>query len=358
LASDSKSSSEKKPGITLCGNIFEESSGLGVERYSYEILNGLKKNGIDAKTIGCSKDFERKMKFSLKFFLYHPLKVLFTRPKSMLYHFTMQHLSLSAYLAKRILRRKVVITVHDLQHHLLNKEWVRWLFDKAIKLAVFSSDLILTDSSMVKKDIEERYGINGNKIRVCLLGVDSKFRKIPKEKNDVFTIGYIGRFADYKNVKFIIHSFSKFEKQYPDRSRLVLYGRGEERDSCIRLAKDLGICNIEFPGFADENDLVNIYNSFDVFIFPSSYEGFGLPIIEAQRCGVPVIVKEGAHVPDEVTCFCLKAKDEDHAARLLSKLHSEGFKFTPEHKAYLEKFSWDKCVDSTIAAYQSLLETG
>ncbi len=73
-------------------------------------------------------------------------------------------------------------------------------------------------------------------------------------------------------------------------------------------------------------------------------------------CGVPVIVKEGAHVPEEVTEMCLKAADEERLASLMEKVRSEGFVFTKEHLDYLKRFTWDDCIGKTIAAYKEVLK--
>ncbi len=136
--------------------------------------------------------------------------------------------------------------------------------------------------------------------------------------------------------------------------KLVLYGKGPQYDSCLSLAKELGIKNVEFKGFADEKDLVKIYNSFDVFVFPSKMEGFGFPVLEAQKCGVPVIVKEAARISPEITEFCLKSKDENHLSDILLGIAEKGFVYPNSHEEYLKQFTWEYCTATTISIYEKI----
>ena len=228
---------------------------------------------------------------------------------------------------------------------------------KGLSAAIKHSDLLLVISSQTKADLMKYFPVDEKKIRITLLAADKKFMPLERKKGGVFTVGYIGGFAGGKNVPFLIRAYSIFEKKCKVPCRLLLYGKGAQYQECARLAKALGTKTVEFRGFADEKDIVDIYNSFDVFVFPSLAEGFGLPIIEAQMCHVPVIVKDGAHVPDEVTRFCLKAKDEEHLAQLLEKVQSEGFTFSKEHLEYLKQFTWDACIDKTISAYEEVLKS-
>jgi glycosyltransferase involved in cell wall biosynthesis len=215
--------------------------------------------------------------------------------------------------------------------------------------------MVIAISSLTKADIVERFGVDPERVRVTLLGTAVKFKPIERAPNPVFTIGYLGRFDGYKDVAFLIRAYAVFEKANPGASRLVLYGKGAKYAECMELSKSLGLKGVEFRGFAAEGDIASIYNSFDLFVFPSNLEGFGLPIVEAQKCHVPVIVKGAAHIPEEVTRYCLKAKDEEHMAALMGQVMKGGFVFSPEHLKHLEEFSLASCARKTLAVYEEAL---
>jgi glycosyltransferase involved in cell wall biosynthesis len=297
------------------------------------------------------------MKSAFDFLLYLPLRSLYPFGTGDVFHFAVPQAGLAVPVLKKLYGKKVVTTIHDIGiYHVRNKARYM-LLEKAFSAAIRHSDMLLAVSSQTKADLIEYFHVDEKRIRVTPLAADEKFKPTDKKNSGVFTVGYVGGFADNKNVPFLIRAYSIFEKRCAAPCRLVLYGKGVDYQACMRLAKELGLKNAEFRGFADEKDIVDIYNSFDVFVFPSTSEGFGLPIIEAQMCHVPTIVKDEAHVSQEVTTYCLKAKDEEHLAALLEKVRKDGFVFSKEHLEYLKQFTWDACIDSTISAYEDVLRS-
>jgi len=356
--------------VTLVAHYLDESVGHGMDRYSLKLMQGLREKGVKVNPVSSPAFLLGPPKSFLDFFFYLPLRSILRLGPGDLFHFTAPQAGLAIPFLKRIFRKKVVTTIYDLHPFIDTGMKSSFPVRKALETAVMCSDTLLVISSQTKRDILRLFKVDEKKIRVTLLAADGKFQAsadkkmaggkpqgiTPQGGAHVFTVGYIGGFAPYKNVPFLIRAYSIFEKKCKSPCRLLLYGKGPEYQNCIRLAKELGAKGVEFRGFADEKDIVGIYNSFDVFVFPSNAEGFGLPIIEAQMCGVPVIVKEGAHVPEEVTEMCLKAADEEHLASLLEKVRSDGFVFSKEHLDYLKRFTWDDCIDKTIAAYKDVLK--
>lgn len=341
--------------VTLVAHYLDESVGHGIGRYSLKLLQGLREKGVVVSTVSSPPLFLGPAKSALDFFIYLPLRSLCPLGMGDLFHFVAPQAGIVIPALKRLYGKPVVTTIHDLGLYYVQKEARYRLLAKAFAAAITHSDMLLVISSQTKADLMECFKVDERRIRITPLAADAKFKPLGKKKGGVFTIGYLGGFAENKNVPFLLRAYSVFEKQCPAPCRLLLYGKGADYQDCVRLAKQLEVKNIEFRGFADEKDIVDIYNSFHVFVFPSTSEGFGLPIIEAQMCHVPTIVKEGAHVPDEVTSHCLKAKDEAHLARLLEQVRSEGFVFSREHLEYLKQFTWDACVNKTISAYEDAL---
>jgi glycosyltransferase involved in cell wall biosynthesis len=343
--------------VTLVAHYLDESTGHGIDRYCLKLMQGLREKGIIVNPISSPPVFLGSLKSALDFFLYLPLRSLCPFGTGDLFHFVAPQAGLAIPVLKKLYGKKVVTTIYDTGFYHVRNQTRYLLIGKSYAAAIRHSDVLLAISSQTKADLIEYFKVDGNKVRVTPLAADKKFRPLDGKRDNVFTIGYLGGFAYNKNVPFLIRAYSLFEKRCSAPCRLVLYGKGADYQDCIQLAKELGTKNIEFRGFADEKDVVDIYNSFHVFVFPSIDEGFGLPMMEAQMCHVPTIVKEGAHVPEEATRFCLKAKDEKHLAELLEKIRSEGFVFSKEHLEYLRQFTWDACIDKTISAYEDVLRS-
>lgn len=120
-----------------------------------------------------------------------------------------------------------------------------------------------------------------------------------------------------------------------------------------------GVAEVETLDHIPESELASLYNSFDVMLFPSSYEGFGLPILEAQKCGVPVLILSDAKIPQEVTKKCVVCRDaNDMAAKTLDLLED------PQNRSrisragieYASQFTWENTVKQTLEVYEELLK--
>ena len=112
-----------------------------------------------------------------------------------------------------------------------------------------------------------------------------------------------------------------------------------------------------FNGFAPESRLVQIYDSFDVFVFPSYYEGFGLPILEAQARDLPVIIYKKAKIPVEVRKYCFEAESQEHMAQIIEDLKENGYNEKLQMKAtkYARSFTWEKTAKETLEVYKKLI---
>jgi glycosyltransferase involved in cell wall biosynthesis len=338
--------------ITLVAHYLDESVGYGISRYASKLLEGLRSKGLEVKTISCPHKFPSPPKSAFDYYLYLPLLVLLGG-KSKVFHFTMQQAGFAIPLLKKLRGKKVVTTIHDLHPFLPGTKSLP-LLKTAIRMSADWSDHIIADSEQTKNDLMRLFKTPESKITVVSLGIDEKFRPLKRPKNKEFTVGYLGAFSEQKDVPYLLRAFSEFEKKSKKPVRLVLYGKGPQYNYCVSLARELGIKNVDFKGFADEGEIVEIYNSFDVFVFPSKMEGFGFPVLEAQKCGVPVVVKEQARISPEITEFCLKSKDEKHLAGILLDMSEKGFSYPESHAEYLKRFTWEHCTAETISLYKKV----
>ena len=201
-------------------------------------------------------------------------------------------------------------------------------------------------------------GISGDKITVVNLGVDDMFTPMKKEPRGHRVIGYVGALSRRKRLDYLLKTFRLLKERHTETPiRLVICGSKRlEYPALVKLAAELDVSNdVEFRGFVEEDALVETYNSFDVFVLPSEWEGFGLPILEAQRCGVPVVVREGAHISREVSKFCLKARsEEDMADKIYQLLTNSDLGATTIEKGleYSRRFTWENTVEDTLKVYE------
>jgi len=261
-------------------------------------------------------------------------------------------------------KRNTVVTFHDFED--LKGLPRRDLIGAASKLyATFYTKIatkftghIIANSSQTKEELTRDLNVPEGKVTVVPLGVDDRFRPESRDDDDSFTIGYVGALKERKRVRLLIEAFLLLQKRYPElgkRARLVICGTGPQRKYITSLISKLGLNNIEVKGFIPESNLVKIYNNFDVFVFPSRYEGFGLPILEAQRSGVPVLIMEDARIPVEVIDSTIRCKDlRDLVDKIYLLLTDELLrrKVSYEGLEHAKKFSWKDCAKQTLKVYQ------
>lgn len=210
-------------------------------------------------------------------------------------------------------RGKMVVTIHDLTHLVLpeflpNK--FAYLYAKfMIWVALKKASKVLTVSENTKKDILKMFKVNPDKIEVIYNGVGEEF--IQKEKEEVTylykkinipenkkIIMYVGNLKPHKNLERLLEAYSKIDNI--DETSLVLVGKAFSNYGALsEKEKTLKIENkVVHTGIVSQEELVDLYNLADLFVFPSLYEGFGLPILESLACGTPVISSNTSSMPE------------------------------------------------------------
>ncbi len=266
---------------------------------------------------------------------------------------------------------RTIVTVHDLiplkfpaHYPLGRKAKVVWPVQKKILAGV---DGIITDSKASKKDIEEIVKIPPDKIFITYLAADKAFQKLTDEKllskvkkkfnlPDKFAL-YVGGVNWNKNVPGLIKACALINLP------LVLVGKEFEAKGLDLSHKELASFrevtelmvnnkNILPLGFVETADLVGIYNLATVYVQPSFYEGFGLPVLEALASGAPVVSGMGgslAEIGGKAVVFAEVDDPKDLAEKISkSKKNDKGMD-------QANKFSWQKCADETYDIYQEIL---
>ncbi len=208
---------------------------------------------------------------------------------------------------------KKIVNIHDLMPLALpgavNKKtflYYKFFLPRALKKV----DLIITSSQHSKNDIIRFYGINENKIKIIYHGVpDNYFKEINSEDLEKFKAKYqinepyilsVSGINFRKNLKTVLLAYSQMDQKIKNTYKIYLVGKAEwEARETRDIIKKLGLeNNVRILGEVPEGDLPYFYKLAKVFTFPSLYEGFGLPIVEAMAVGCPVISSNATCLPE------------------------------------------------------------
>ena len=256
-----------------------------------------------------------------------------------------------------------------------NENW-RYHLARYLELcAIRNSKGIVAISEATKKDLIEILNIEPNHIAVTYLGVDERFAPTNEKALIREELGlpidsllslYVGGIDPRKNVLFLLDAFKQVVSKFPD-AKLVLAGN-HKKDKfypgfSARLAElNLGSAVIQLGFFPDEK-LPKLYQAADLFVFPSLYEGFGLPVLEAARSGLPVIAGNNSSIPELLGVDYPLLSDnnlEEWSSRIVQLLESQTQREKLSELGIVRgnMFSWDKTAESTLKAYQRFTELG
>lgn len=213
-------------------------------------------------------------------------------------------------------KKGIINAIHDMTAWLypetMSKQGLL-LFKTLIKKAMKNSERIITVSNNSKKDIKAIFPNSKIPIDIIYNGIDEKFLTFDrndmklKEIKDKYKINFeyilcLGTLEPRKNINLLIDAYIDLKKNREFKSKLVLVGRkGWKYNSILEKIKENNLEDeIIFTGFVDDDDLPYVYNGAKCFVFPSIYEGFGIPIIEAMSVGVPVIASNTSSIPEVV----------------------------------------------------------
>jgi len=176
-----------------------------------------------------------------------------------------------------------------------------------IKISCKKSDKILAISKSTKDDIIKRFHINKNKIKIINAGIENLFKKTEDKKSLKKTLKnlkikkpflfYSGEITPRKNIWRVLKSFNSIKNNIP-HNLYITGGKIKNSKDILKYINTNLKNRVKILGFISEKDLVNMYNLADLYLYPSLYEGFGLPILEAQSCGCPVLTSNATSCPE------------------------------------------------------------
>lgn len=345
--------------IALVTDTLSVEKGTGIARYGQELLSGFSRQGLAIEAI-CPQPPNLPFGPAINHALKMPYEIRRRETSFDLIHAT----SPITALAFPLVKRPKVVTYFDLLSLLCDNTsvavYTRLFAPLFLRIGRFA-DRIIAISSQTKEELVEHLAIPAQRITVVNLGVGDAFRPRPKGERSEYVVGYLGALNRRKGLPYLLRSFNALREAHPQvPARLIICGRmNGEYPSLVQLAAELELDqSVEFTGSLPEDELVDAYNSFDVFAFPSEWEGFGLPILEAQRCGVPVIIRREAHIPPEVSKRCLKAgAEEDMAAKIYEVLTDADLRQSviEQGSDYSQQFTWERTAQETLKVYEEVL---
>lgn len=356
--------------------------GTGIGTYTYQLVKNLiRLNNRHEYLVFCPEDSRdlieyrpgitwQKVPENPDWFAEQAYMMQIMRQAGMdVYHLPQNGLNLPKYV-----HQPVVVTLHDVIPYLLPQTCnpsFRRRFLAQMPGIVERASLLITVSHYSKRDIVRVLGVPPEKVVVIYAAPEPIYVPLPQEVSREYLarkyhtgptpfILYIGGFSPRKNVGSLLQAFARCQKDLPSGMMLVLVGkRTPEVETLLQLARVLGINDkVIYPGYVPVGDLPHFYSAAAIFVYPSIYEGFGMPPLEAMACATPTIVSNTASLPEVVGDGALQVSPYDvkelagaivqvtQDSRLADRLRRKG-------KERACQFSWQQAAMETVLVYQA-----
>ncbi len=292
------------------------------------------------------------------------------------YHSTNYMIPLLAFPRRRKGKIRCVTTIHDVipmifPHHAprSRKARVYPIYRRLMIEVGKRSDVILTDSEASRRDVIRHLRIPSERagaVHVVPCGVSDRF--CPKDKprptgNHERSIIYVGRADPYKNVATLIRAFAAARMQCPFPVRLFIAGSPDPRyPDAQQLAAELGVDSaMTWTGYLTDDELVAVYQDADLLVHPSRYEGFGLQVAEAMRCGIPVVCSNSGSLPEVAgdAAILLDPDDVDGFTAAIERvLTTPDLALSLREKGLRQaaQFTWERTARETLDVYRQLAQ--
>ena len=358
----------KKTGVGwYIYNIVKELSKSDKNDYVAEFINFMGRHDVKIQI-----DYDIKIKqnklltYTMYNFLTKKMNIshnLIFGTKSDIYHFF-------NFTIPKNIKGKVIVTIYDTVFFSAPETMGDMKAISEYKYAAERSDLILTISESAKSDIIKHFNVDEKKIEIVTPGIDlekylhnytdielenvRKKYKLPENY-----ILYLGTIEPRKNIERTIKAFIKYKKEVKDDLKFVIVGgKGWKYDNIMKLIESMGT-DIILTGYIDEEDKIPIYKLAQLFAFPSLYEGFGMPVLEAMAAGVPVITSNVSSLPEVAgdAAILVNPLNEDEIFEAYKKILSDKklqLEMIEKGLEQAKKFEWKESAKVLEQIYEKM----
>ncbi len=277
-----------------------------------------------------------------------------------------------AFVAPVLSRVPAVVTVYDLSfvHYPALLPATRRLYLRLFtRRSCHQARRVIAISHSTARDLIETFGLSPGKIDVAAPGVGAEFGPLPASEVAVFRAQkglpdrfwlFVGTLEPRKNLPVLLRAYAQLPAA--DRLPLVLAGgKGWMFDEIFRTVETLGLADrVSFPGYVPAEELALWYNAAEAFVYPSVFEGFGLPVVEALACGTPVLVSDVSSLPEAAgdSGYRLPPDDIDAWAAALAHVGRDPAwraEAGQRGRAHAATFTWENTAAQTVASYRRAL---
>ncbi|WP_435102481.1 glycosyltransferase family 4 protein [Halarchaeum sp. P4] len=249
---------------------------------------------------------------------------------------------------------KNIVCIHDMNSYhgyssKLYSQYERTILPRVSEKA----DCIITVSEFSKGEIVNFLNVSPEKVKVVHNGVDEYFKREttgePIDLPDKYIL-YVGALNPRKNIEGVIKSFMEFQEDFPEYKLVLIGPRNKKVFEGYSISEDE---KLVVPGYVSKGQLKTAYENADTFLFPSYYEGFGIPPLEAMACKTPVVASNTSALPEILGEAALYSSPDDHVK--ISNQISKSVNDQSVRESLIEKgvkkaaeYSWDECARSIV----------
>ncbi len=270
-----------------------------------------------------------------------------------------------------------VITVHDLsfwRYPQTLPAWKAFYLRQLTRRSIRRAARVIAVSESTRQDVLRWAQVPSERVVTVPNGVDARFRPLPSQDVAAWRarkglperfLLYLGTLQPRKNLETLLKAYARWRRQAPALAAgipLILAGaKGWYYEHLFQLVDELGLSGaVHFAGYVPAQELPLWYNAATLFLYPSLFEGFGLPVLEAMACGTPVVVADTSSLPEMVADagLILPPRDVDAWAQgIASLLTDEAYRVDLARRGQerARQFSWERTARETLAVYQDVL---
>ncbi|MFQ5787624.1 MAG: glycosyltransferase family 4 protein [Thermodesulfobacteriota bacterium] len=358
--------------VAFLGDLIDNECITGQARYAYYLITGLANHGVDVTLLYSDLPGNSIFK-NIKKDKYRigqiPLINEYIKSKLANYKagkFDVFHDTTNYGMPLGRSKAKKIISLHDIGTARFPQYYRDYTKNKMnlVEKILINTDAVITASEFQKKEISELYNISENKIFVVCHGIDtSKFTKTKDARLiDKEYVMYLGNLVPKKGIHYLLRAFNLIKNKIPHK--LLLVGiRGFQSDTVFAMIDDLGLgSRVIVRENAEDNEIINYLSYASLFVYPSLYEGFGLPPLEAMACGAPVITSNNTSLAEIYKDSAILVDPENvnelgdsivtvlTDARLAEELILKGYN-------KVEQFPWNNTIKATLKVYEKVTGT-